>query len=184
MEYNEAVNQFFIDYKKTYHSVRWNVLYNILIAFGIPIKLLKLIKMSLTETCSRDQLGKNSLSSLHFNFALVYAIRNVQVNQDGLKLNGTLQFRAYAVHVNILGRSLHTVKEKAATLIDVSKEIGMEVNADKNMHMVMYPEQDAGQIHSMKTDNISFEMVQVFKYLGTNLTIQNPVPVRKKLRAD
>jgi len=79
---------------------------------------------------------------------------------------------------------LQTVKEKAATLIDVSKEIGLGVNANKNMHMVMYREQDAGQIHSMKTDNISFEMVQVFKYLGTTLTIQIPVPVRKKLRAD
>ena len=160
MEYNEAVNQFFIDYKKTYHSVRWNVLYNILIAFGIPIKLLKLIKMSLTETCSRDQLGKNlsdifhirnglkqgyTLSPLPFKFASVYAIRNVQVNKDGLKLNGTLQFRAYADDVNILGGSLHTVKEKAATLIDVSKEIGLEVKADINMHMVMYREQDAGQ---------------------------------------
>jgi len=43
-EYSEAVHQLFIDFKKAYDSVRWQVFYNILIAFGIPIKLVMLIK--------------------------------------------------------------------------------------------------------------------------------------------
>ena len=42
-----------------------------------------------------------------------YAIRRVQVNQDGFKLNGTHQFLAYADDVNILGGNAHTVKENA-----------------------------------------------------------------------
>jgi len=54
---------------------------------------------------------------LLFNFALEYAIRKVQVNQDGLKLNGTHQFLAYAEDVNILGGSVHTVKESAEALV-------------------------------------------------------------------
>ena len=45
--------------------------------------------------------------------ALEYAIRRVQVNQDGLKLNGTHQLLAYADDVNILGGSAHTVKKNA-----------------------------------------------------------------------
>ena len=49
-EYNEEVNQLFIDFKKAYDSVRREVLYKILIEFGIPRKLVRLIKMSLTET--------------------------------------------------------------------------------------------------------------------------------------
>ena len=49
----------FIDFKKVYDSVRREVLYKILIEFGIPRKLVRLIKMSLTETYSRVRVGKN-----------------------------------------------------------------------------------------------------------------------------
>jgi hypothetical protein len=77
------------------------------------------------------------LSPLLFNFASEYAIRRVQVNQDGLKLNGTHQLLAYADDVNILGRSLQTVKENAEALVVATEEIGLEVNADKTKYMVM-----------------------------------------------
>jgi hypothetical protein len=121
-------------------------LYNILIEFGIPKKLVRLIKMCLSETYSRVRVGNNfseifpvrnglkqgdALSLLLFNFALDYAIKRVQVNQDGLKLNGTYQLLAYAVDVNILGGSVHTVKENADALVVATKETGLEVNADK-----------------------------------------------------
>ena len=53
----------------------------------------------------------DALSPLLFNFPLEYAIRRIQVNQDGLKLNGKHQLLAYADYVNILGGSIHTVKE-------------------------------------------------------------------------
>ena len=54
----------------------------------------------------------DALSPLLFNFALDCAIRRVQVNQDGLKLNGTDQLLVYAGNVNILGGSEHRMKEK------------------------------------------------------------------------
>ena len=105
-----------------------------------------------------------------FNFALEYAIRRVQVNQDGLKLNGTHQLLAYADDVNILGGSIHTVKENAEALVVATKEIGLEVNADKTKYMVMSREQTVGLSHSMKVDNSSIERVEEFKYLGKMLT--------------
>jgi hypothetical protein len=49
-EYNETVHQPFIDFKKAYDSVSREVLYNILIEFGVPMKLVRLIKMCLNET--------------------------------------------------------------------------------------------------------------------------------------
>jgi hypothetical protein len=58
-EYNEAVHQLFIDLKKVYDSVRREVLYNILIEFGIPMKLVRLIEMCMNETCSRVRVGKH-----------------------------------------------------------------------------------------------------------------------------
>ena len=50
----------------------------------------------------------DALSPMLFNIALKYANRRVQVNQDGLKLNGTHQLLAFADDVNILGGSIHT----------------------------------------------------------------------------
>ena len=70
-------------------------------------------------------------------FVLAYAIRRVQVNQDGLKLNGTHHLLAYADDVNILGVSVHTVKENAEALVVAMKDIGLEVNADKTKDMIM-----------------------------------------------
>jgi hypothetical protein len=58
-EYNETVHRLFIDFKKTYDSVRREVLYNILIEFGVPMKLVSLIKMCLNETYTRVHICKH-----------------------------------------------------------------------------------------------------------------------------
>ena len=58
-EYNEKVHQLFTDFKKGYDSVRSEIFYKILIEFGIPRKLVRLTKMSLTETYSRFRVGKS-----------------------------------------------------------------------------------------------------------------------------
>jgi hypothetical protein len=86
---------------------------------------------------------------------LEYAIRTVQVNQDGLKLNGTHQLLAYADDVTILGGSVHTVKENAESLVVATKETGLEVNADKTKYMIMSRDQNLGRSHSVTIDNSS-----------------------------
>ena len=75
-EYNEAVHQLFIDFKKAYDSVRREVLYNILMEFGIPKKLIRLIKICMTKTYSRARVGKN--------FSDKFPIRNGLKQGDAL----------------------------------------------------------------------------------------------------
>jgi hypothetical protein len=60
---------------------------------------------------------------LLFNFALGYAIRRVQVNQDGLKLNGTHQLLVYDDSVNILNGRVHTINKNTEVLLVGSKEM-------------------------------------------------------------
>jgi hypothetical protein len=82
---NGTVHHLFIGFNKTYDSVRREILYNILKEFGVPMKLVKLIKMCLNETYSKVRIGKHlsesfpiqnglkqgyALSPLLFNFAL------------------------------------------------------------------------------------------------------------------
>jgi hypothetical protein len=80
---------------------------------------------------------EDPLSPLIFNFALKYAIRNVQKNQVGLKLNGTHQLLVYADDVNLLGVNTDTIKKNTETLIDTGKEVGLEVNTEKTKYMLL-----------------------------------------------
>jgi hypothetical protein len=79
-------------------------------------------------------------------FALEYAIRRVQANQKGLKSNGTHQLLVYADDDIILGGSIHTIRKNTEALLIASKEIGLEVNAEKTKYMVMSRDQNAGQM--------------------------------------
>ena len=81
-----------------------------------------------------------------------------------MKLNGTNQLLAYADDVDILGGGIHTLKENAETLVAATTE----VSADKTKYMVMSRHQNAGQNHSVRIHNSTFETVEDFKYLGTN----------------
>jgi hypothetical protein len=67
----------------------------------------------------------------------------VRVIQDGLKLNGTHQGLVYADDVNVLGETVHTVKENAEALFVASRKIGLRVNVDKAKYMVMYRDRTA-----------------------------------------
>jgi len=99
----------------------------------------------------------------YFQLCLEYAIRRVQANQDGLKLNGTHHLLSYGDYVNILGGSVHTLKKNAVALVAAIKEIGLEINAHKTKYMTVFRDHNTGRIHSLKIVNSPIERVEEFK---------------------
>jgi hypothetical protein len=77
---------------------------------------------------------------------------------------------------------MSAVKKNAETLVAATKEIGLEVNADKTKYMVVSRDKRAGRNHSVKIDSNSFEGVEEFKYLGTTLTNQNCIQIEVRSR--
>jgi len=121
-----------MDFKKACDTVRTEALYHTLIEFGISMKLVRIIKLCLNETYNRLWVGEHlfdmflirnglkqgdALLSLLFNFVLEYIIKRVQVNLEGLKLNGPHQLLVLADDVNILGGSIHNTKENNRSFI-------------------------------------------------------------------
>jgi hypothetical protein len=113
---------------------------------------------------------------------LEYAIRKVQENPGRLKLNGTHQLLVYADDVNLLGDNIDTIKNNRETLIDSSKQVGLDVNAEKTKYMLLSRHQNAGTNYNIKTGGRSFENVTEFKYLGTTITNQNLIQGEIKRR--
>jgi hypothetical protein len=135
-EYDETVHQLFTDFKTANSSVATEVLYNILIEFGVPIKLVRLITMCLNGAHGEVRIGKpllnnfliqNALSPLLFKFTLEYTIRKIQV---GLKLNAAHQLLAYVGDVNLLGDIVNIIKN-TETSVDASKKVSLDIGVEE-----------------------------------------------------
>ena len=75
--------------------------------------------------------------------------------------------------MNLLDDNIDIIKKNTQTLIDASKEVGLDVNTEKTKHMLLSRHQNAGKNHDIKLGNRCFENVAQFRYLGTTATNQN-----------
>jgi hypothetical protein len=90
-------------------------------------------------------------------------------------LNGTHQLLVYTDDVNLLGNSVNTIKENSETLLETSRDIGLEINAEKTKYIIMSHHLYSGQNQNIRTANELFEKVAKFKYLGMTLTNMNDI---------
>jgi hypothetical protein len=111
-----------------------------------------------------------SFKASTFNFISEYAIRNVQENQMGRKLNWRPQPLAYADDVNLLGDNINAIKQNTETLNAASKEVDLQVKIEKTKCMLLSCHQNARKNHDIKIGNRCFDNVAQFRYLGTTIT--------------
>jgi hypothetical protein len=86
--------------------------------------------------------------------------------------------------VNLLGDSINTIKESSEFLSEASRDVGLEINAEKTKYMVISRHLNSGQNQNVRIANESFEKVEKFKYLETTLTNQNDIHDEIKSRLD
>jgi hypothetical protein len=110
--------------------------------------------------------------SIDFQICFRIYHRKVQENQVGLKLNGTHQLLVYDDDANLLGDNIDTVKKNTETFIDASKEIGLEINAEKTVYMLLSRCQNERENRDINIVNSSFENMAQFRYFGTTVQIK------------
>jgi hypothetical protein len=75
----------------------------------------------------------------------------------------------------LLRDSINTEKENTETLLEASRNVGVEINVEKMKYMIMSHHPNPGQNQSIRIGNELFEHVAKFKYLGMTLTNQNDI---------
>ncbi|PSN49532.1 hypothetical protein C0J52_04975 [Blattella germanica] len=162
-------------------------LYSILMNFGIPKKLVRLIGMCLNGTKSKVRVGKHvsdifeihnglkqgdALSLLLFNFVLEHPIKSLE-NKEGIQLNGIHKLLVYADDIVLLGDSEEILMDNMHILRSSTRKLGLEVNVNKTKYMVTRRNASCKANGQLMTNEGNFEEVAEFKYLGALITNRN-----------
>jgi hypothetical protein len=75
----------------------------------------------------------------------------------------------------LLGDSINAIKGNSETLLEASRDVGLETNAEKTKYMNISLHQNTGQNQNIRIPNESFQSVAKFRYLGTTLTNQHDI---------
>jgi hypothetical protein len=174
-EYKVDIHQLFIDYKQAYVTINRAELVEIMKKFGIPMKLVRLVRMTLTDTNSKVKIQRklspsfettiglqqgDLFSTLLFNLCMEKIIRNVRINPGGIIFNRTSQCLVYADEVVILGRTEGYIKRTLEEMPEITQQIGLQMNDTKTKYMIN--RQDGNKVKEIEMMGKRYEKVESF----------------------
>ncbi|XP_054084799.1 uncharacterized protein LOC128921370 [Zeugodacus cucurbitae] len=189
----------YVDFKAAFDSTKRSCLYAAMSQFGIPAKLIRLCKLTLSNTKSSGMIGKDlsepfdtkrgfrqgdSLSCDFFNLMLEKIIRAAELNREGTIFYKSVQLLAYADDIDIIGNNTRAVSSAFSRLDKDAKRMGLVVNEDKTKYLLSSNKQSAhSRLGSQVTvDTHNFEVVDNFVYLGTSINNTNNVSLEIQRR--
>lgn len=194
-EHNIELHLLFIDFQQALDKVKRGKLYRAMERMKIPSKLIGLIRMTMKNTtaCVRveegqtERFGINSgvrqgdaLSATLFNIALEETIKDLDIKGSLTTKEG--QIIAYADDIVILARTRKKMEDTFKKMRTAAKNMGLLINENKTKY-IRCNKDAIHQQHAIKIDDLSFEEVNNFNYLGININrnCERDEELRKRL---
>ncbi len=183
-EMNTEVLNLFIDFKAAYDTIIREELWGIMVQFGFPNKLIRLLKATLQGVmCSVKIQGSlsrpfestkglrqgDALSTILFNIALEGVVRRSGVETSGSIFNKSTQLLGYADDIDILARNIRSLSDSYLRLEKEANNIGLKVNEDKTQLLMICPSDRTKNLvgDDFVVGDKKFKVVTEFTYLGT-----------------
>jgi hypothetical protein len=140
-EWNVQVQCLFIDFKAAYDTIRRNEVYKAMAELGTPLKLIRLVRATMTDTTSHIRVQATLLEPLEvhngLNVALEKAIRDKGIQIGWHIFQKSVQLLAYADDIVLLGRIRSSLEEAFLDLERAARRIWLKINQDKTKYMVI-----------------------------------------------
>lgn len=182
-EMNTEILNLFIDFKAAYDTINREELWGIMVQFGFPYKLIRLLHATLSGVmcCIKIQGSLSSsfestiglrqgdaLSTTLFNIALEGVVRRSGVETSGSIFNKSSQLLGFADDIDIIGRNIRSLTDAYSRLEREANKIGLRVNEDKTKLLMICPSERTKSLVGthLEIGDKKFEVVGEFCYLG------------------